>query len=162
LILGLIKPDNGELFLNGESVASKNLYNLIDVSYVSQSPYFFDDSIKNNIIQNFEYDNGEEILKEAVKAACLEDLILELPKGLDYVIGENGNRLSGGQLQRIAIARALYKKTQLLVLDEATSALDLHKQNRVYQNLKNFPNISIISISHRKELEVFFDSILKL
>jgi len=162
LILGLIKPDSGDFFLNEEPITSKSLYNLVDISYVSQTPYFFDDSIKNNIIQNFKYNKSEKTLAEVVKAACLEDLVLELPGGLDYIVGENGNRLSGGQLQRIAIARALYKNSQLLVLDEATSALDSSTQNQIYQNLKTIPDISIISISHRKELEVFFDSVLRL
>ena len=94
----------------------------------------FDDTISNNITfndENFDQDKLNKVLKVSI----LDNFINELPKNLDTIIGEKGSQISGGQAQRIGIARALYHDKPLIVFDEATSALDTETENKLFKNL---------------------------
>jgi ABC-type multidrug transport system fused ATPase/permease subunit len=125
LLVGLLKPDSGKIFIGDSdiNVILKTWQKLI--GYVPQSIYLTDDTIRNNIAFGIPEDRiDERKLHDAILKAQLSDFIKKLPRGLETEIGERGVRLSGGEQQRIAIARALYNDPPILVLDEATSSLD--------------------------------------
>ena len=146
IFLGLLKPSSGEIFVDGISVVNNldEWHNII--GYVPQNIYLTDDTLKRNIAFGV---NDDEIdisrLNEVVKMSNIDKFILSLPKGLDTTLGERGVRLSGGQLHRIGIARALYRNPKILVLDEATSSLDV-------ENEKDFA-IKVVSEEYYGRLE---------
>ena len=97
-------------------------------------------------------DNGEgdeEAIYKALRIACAEKFVAALEKGVDTVLGERGQGLSEGQMQRIAIARAIYSESPILLLDEATSALDEETERKVLQNLKELTDKTVLIITHR-------------
>jgi len=116
---------------------------------VSQDTTLFDDTIKNNISYANSSATFEEI-QEAAKLSYCDEFINDLPNKYDTIIGENGVRLSGGQKQRISIARAILKKSSIILLDEATSSLDSETEEKI-QNAINFltQNKTTIVIAHR-------------
>lgn len=152
LLLGIIPPNKGSIH-----VCLKNgiKYN-IDKStralfaYVPQGNMVLSGTIRDNIAfsDNMSYD--EERIVSSAKAAQLWDFIEKLPKGLDTVIGEKGLGLSEGQVQRLAIARAIYHGSPVLLLDEATSALDEETEAALLRNITNLEGITCIIVSHRR------------
>ncbi len=125
VLLGLIAPDAGRVTVDGQDVVGRERGWQDNVGYVPQNIYLTDDTIRANVA--FGLPTGEineERVWRALQMAQLDEVVRELPSGLDTWVGERGVRLSGGQRQRIGIARALYDDPQVLVLDEATSALD--------------------------------------
>jgi ATP-binding cassette subfamily B protein len=110
-----------------------------------------DDTIKNNIV--FGKDNVDLIkLKKIIKKVELNDLINTLPQGIDTSVGENAAFLSGGQIQRIAIARALYSEKKILIMDESTNALDKMAEKEIFNFIKNnLQDLTVIIISHQSE-----------
>ena len=140
---GSIEIDNQNIQLVSLSSLRKNL------SLVSQDVILFDDTIKNNISYARPGATEKEII-EACKFAASDDFIKKLPKGYDTIIGENGVRLSGGQKQRISIARAILKKSPIILLDEATSSLDAESEEIVQNALNNLTrNKTTLVIAHR-------------
>ena len=130
LICGLLYPSSGEILVDGKSINLLRKNYQKKIGYVSQKTYLIDESIINNVIfgqdQNFFNYN---LFDDCIKKSNLEDFISKLPNGKDTIVGEMGSKLSGGQQQRVGIARALYKKPEILILDEATSALDDDAEN---------------------------------
>ena len=114
-----------------------------------QNFFISDVSLKNNIaFGSLEKNIDEDRIKECLKTACLDEFI----DNLDLNLGENGERVSGGQAQRVAISRAIYNNPDVLILDEATSALDTNTEKKLFENLKKKENIkTIIIVSHRIE-----------
>jgi ABC-type bacteriocin/lantibiotic exporter with double-glycine peptidase domain len=122
------------------------------VGYVPQKTLLSDDSILENIIfgKNIE-DLDKNLINEVIRKSKLTKLIERLPNGLNTIIGERGSSLSGGEQQRIGIARALFKKPQILVLDEATNSLDEKTENLLLNELLELTNVlTIIMVSHKK------------
>ena len=163
LIIGLLEPTKGAVEVN-----KKNIYNYFKdwtkrIGYVPQNISIIDTDIKSNIAFGVEENNIDEtMMNKAIEVACLEKLVKRLPQGLNTFIGENGSELSGGQIQRIGIARAIYKKPEVLILDESTNALDVDIEKQVILNLKNFfSNKIMIVISHNKEIFSNFDKIMQ-
>ena len=116
---------------------------------VFQNVFLFADSIENNIKFGKPDATHEEVVR-AAKSACCHDFIMALPNGYDTVIGESGATLSGGEKQRISIARAILKNPPILILDEATSALDTESEKLVQEALDNLmKNRTSIVIAHR-------------
>lgn len=121
LILRIITPDSGEITLSGENIESFDIYSYRAMfEVVSQNIYLFNTTIKENIC--LDRDISEARFSEILRLVNLQELVAE--RGMDYVVGENGSRLSGGQRQKIAIARALIHERPILIVDEATSNLD--------------------------------------
>ena len=124
---------------------------------VSQEIVLFDGSIIENIKYNSRQTNKN--IERYIKLACVDEIIDELPNGLDTQIGENGVKLSGGQRQRIAIARALTQKNSVILFDEPTSNLDLKNESKLFENLSKLKNITLIVIAHRLSTIKNFDEI---
>lgn len=151
LVLGMLSPNSGKV-----CVDSKNIHENLrgwqsQLGYVPQSIYLTDDTIRRNIAFGKKDDEIDEpALESAIDLAQLENFINSSPQGLDIKVGERGVRLSGGQLQRIGIARALYNKPSVLILDEATSSLDLETEKEVMDAISAMHGTrTIIIIAHR-------------
>ena len=159
LLLGKYNDYTGNIYYNKTDLKEISIDALFEISsFVEQNVFVFDDSIINNITM---YSNVDEtLLNEVIVKSGLDTLIKE--KGNDYRCGENGCNLSGGEKQRISIARALVKKSQLLLLDEATSALDNETSSTITNNLLSIDNTMKIMITHRldEELLTKFDEII--
>lgn len=151
VILSLLSPQSGDILVDGQSIY-KNLpaWRKL-IGYIPQSIFLTDDTIEKNIafgVSKAEID--QKRLWYAIKSAQLEELVEDLPNGVDTEVGERGVRLSGGQRQRIGIARALYHQREILVLDEATSALDNETERLISNSIKALAgNKTLIIIAHR-------------
>lgn len=150
---GLLKAQKGSLIVDEKEIMEENLRSWQNsIGYVTQNIFLFDDSIAANIAFTQDPDNiDEQKVKEVSKIANLHNFVFnELPEKYQTRVGERGVRLSGGQLQRIGIARAMYNKPSVLILDEATSALDVHTERLVMDSINNIrEKITIIIIAHR-------------
>jgi ABC-type multidrug transport system fused ATPase/permease subunit len=154
LICGLLHPSSGEILVDGRSINLLRKSYQKKIGYVSQKIYLSDESIINNVIfgQDQKFFNYS-LFDDCIKKSNLDDFIAKLPNGKDTIVGEMGSKLSGGQQQRIGIARALYKKPEILILDEATSALDDDAENEIIKTIGNLKGkITIIISSHQKKL----------
>ena len=122
-----------------------------NIGYVPQSVYLMDDTIRRNIAFGVSDENiSDKKVWECLKESKLEDFVRGLPRGLDTEVGERGVRFSGGQRQRLAIARALYHDPTIIVLDEATSALDNETEKEVMKAIDSFRGkLTIIIVAHR-------------
>ena len=140
----------GAITIDGTDIRKINLESLRDnIAIVFQDNFLFGGTIRENILLG-RTDVSEERLHEVIKAACLEEFVNSLDKGLDTEIGERGVLVSGGQKQRIAIARAFVKNAPILILDEATSALDNKSEKIVQQAIDNLmKNRTVLVIAHR-------------
>tara|TARA_A100001011_G_scaffold198408_1_gene206713 strand:+ start:1780 stop:3522 length:1743 start_codon:yes stop_codon:yes gene_type:complete len=143
-------PQRGEIFIDKQNTKLVNLNSLRkSISLVSQDVILFDTSVKENIMYANK-DASEKEFIEACKFAAAEEFINDLPQKYDTLIGENGVRLSGGQKQRLSIARAILKKSPLILLDEATSSLDAESEEVVQSAIKNLTkNKTTLVIAHR-------------
>jgi ABC-type multidrug transport system fused ATPase/permease subunit len=151
LILGLLEPTEGRVLVDAHDVSESLYYWRELVGYIPQNIYMMDDTIRNNVLfGTVASEKDEETIWEALREAQLDEFVRTLPAGLDTMIGEAGVRLSGGQRQRIGIARALFRKPQVLVLDEATSALDNNTETAVMEAVEHLQGkLTIIIIAHR-------------
>jgi len=150
LIPRFYNVDSGDIFIDNQSIYQTKIKSLRQkISLVSQDTTLFDDTIKNNIAYA-NIDASDTEIKEAAKLSYCEEFINELPKKYETIIGENGVRLSGGEKQRISIARAMLKKSPIILLDEATSSLDSETEEKI-QNALNIltKNRTTIVIAHR-------------
>jgi ATP-binding cassette subfamily B protein len=165
ILMGLISATSGSLLVDGQIICSKNLRAWQNnISHVSQAIYLSDKSIAENIAfglhrNNIDYQRVEDVSK----IAKISETIEKWPQKYDTVVGERGINISGGQRQRIGIARALYKKSQLIVLDEATSALDITTEVEVMRGIESLgQNITVIVVAHRLSTLKNCDLIFKI
>lgn len=140
LISGQIKPQGGDILIDSSRDIS------CDLAMIHQNVYLFDDTLKNNITFGSSY--KDERIDEVIKKSGLSEVVAALPKGLETLVEENGKRFSGGERQRIAIARALLYGKKLLLVDEATSALDTHMATEIENNLLSLSGVTMIEVTH--------------
>lgn len=150
LILRFYDVNNGEILVDGNNIKNLTLDSLRDkIGVVSQDVFLFNDTIKYNISYG-KLDATDEEIENAAKAANAHKFISKMPNGYNTLIGERGMKLSGGEKQRIAIARAMLKNPPILVLDEATSALDTESEKLVQEAIDTLmKNRTVILIAHR-------------
>ena len=146
LLLGLLESTSGSIKFNSEEKETKNLF-----SYVPQDIFLLDDTLRKNIAfgeKDTEIDDDE--IDKIIKLSGLEPLLKKNKEGLNLIVGERGVRLSGGEKQRVGIARALYKKSKILILDEATSSLDIVTEKKIMDSINKLKSkFTIIIVTHR-------------
>jgi len=151
IVLGLLTPTSGEVKVDKENIQTSLRGWQDQIGYVPQSVFLTDDTLRNNVafgIPSAQID--QEAVTRAIQAAQLDTFVASQSLGLDTVVGERGVRLSGGQLQRIGIARALYHDPQVLVLDEATSALDTLTEKSVMDSVEALQGSkTLLIVAHR-------------
>ena len=165
LIMGLLDVKSGEIKLNNKFDLSEVKFDWHKkIGFVPQNIFLEDDTIKNNIAYGeFDEEINKNNLSKSIKSAQLEDFISNLGNGLSTQVGENGSKLSGGQIQRIGIARALYFNPEILILDEITSSLDSNTEEQILNVIKNLKNeITIILITHKTSAMVICDEIFEV
>lgn len=153
LISGLIKCNSGNIKIDKKNLEEININDFQKkIGYVPQQTFLLDDSIRNNIAFGINKDNyNDDDMYKILNIVELNQFVISLKDKLETIVGERGTKLSGGQIQRIGIARALFINPELLILDEATNALDLDTEKKLLRNIKlNFKNLSKIVVAHRQ------------
>lgn len=152
ILVGLLFPSKGKVLVDGHELNSNYLNSWQSkIGLVSQNIFLLDSTIKENIAFGIEKGKVDNVnLNKAIKMAKLEDLISSLPEGINTMVGERGSNLSGGQLQRVGIARALYTNPDIIVFDEATSSLDTISEKQIMLTINELAKTkTIIMIAHR-------------
>ena len=150
LIPRFYNADDGNIYIDNQSIYSSTIFSLRkNISLVSQDTTLFDDTIRNNIAYA-NLDASQKEIEEAAQFSFANEFIEKLPKKYDTLIGENGVRLSGGEKQRLSIARAILKKSPIILLDEATSSLDAETENKIQKAISFLTQgKATIVIAHR-------------
>jgi ABC-type multidrug transport system fused ATPase/permease subunit len=151
VLLGLLEATKGEVVVNGKTITHDTAQWQRIVGYVPQEIYLLDDTVRRNVALDIRDEMIDDAaVEEALRAAQLWDFVQTLPRGLETETGERGVRLSGGQRQRLGIARALYRRPQILVFDEATSALDSQTEHEVVEAIERLRGErTVIIVAHR-------------
>jgi len=164
LILGLLDPDEGQILVDGKDLKENKKAWQKFVSYAPQRTYILDDTIKKNICFEEKEDQiNIEHLENVLKLASIDKLVEDLNNKLETNIGENGSQLSGGQIQRIGFARAIYKNPSFIVLDEITSSLDSKNEEIILDSIKTLSQkMTVLVISHKENALKICDKIFEL
>jgi ABC-type bacteriocin/lantibiotic exporter with double-glycine peptidase domain len=151
ILCGFIKQTSGKINIDNDLMSELNLKSWwAKISYVPQSVYIFDDTLKNNIVMRENLDSN--LLNEVINFVGL-DYLITTPNNYDILLGEKGSQISGGEAQRIGIARAIYKKSKILILDEFTSALDEENENKILEVLLKLKGkITVVLVTHKKKV----------
>ena len=150
ILSGLMPPESGLFLVDGEAVTGARLAAYCArVGYVPQTPYIMSGTIAENVaFSQWGKPYDEEKVRRACRMAAL-DVVEKDPRGIDYPIGEHGAGLSGGQAQRVSIARALYAGPEILILDESTSSLDQGTEAAIMETIRRLKGMTVIIIAHR-------------
>ena len=160
LLLGMIEPDSGEITMDEEVLSKKNLHSYRrNFAYVPQKIFFVEDTLQENIVFGSNQELDINKLDRAILNASLQELIDDLPNGLQTNISDSNQMVSGGQKQCIGIARALYRGGDILILDEATSGMDQALEKKIYQAAFDSEFNTFISVTHKSSLLDKFDKI---
>ena len=155
------EPDEGEIFVGGSKLSEASTEEALSyISLVDQDVFLFNDTIKNNLLFAAPNSTDEEVSQALKQANC--NFVDELENGADTLVGENGNRLSGGEKQRLSIARAILRKSRIVLLDEATSSLDIENELLVKQAILNLLKArkTVVMIAHTLPIIQSADQIL--
>jgi ATP-binding cassette subfamily C protein len=163
LVVGLYPPNSGRISVGGNPLEGPTLPEWrACVSYVSQDPFLFHDTIRANLLWGCP-EASEQDVWAALELAGADVFVRKLEHGLDTVVGERGSLVSGGERQRLALARALLRRPKLLVLDEATNAIDIAGERDLLNRLSLLPDRpTIIMVAHREESLAFCERIIEL
>ncbi len=166
IIARLISPTDGDMFIDNVKVTRENEYSYFNLfTYVTQKPFIYEGTLLDNLILTQEH-HDKEYLYYLLEKLELDTVIDQFPDKLNTYIGSEGSNLSGGQLQRVCIARALLSRPKILILDEATNNLDKNTEENVLQLLKSFSTkyqCTIISVSHHiHENQSIYDTVIPL
>ncbi|MGD6873866.1 thiol reductant ABC exporter subunit CydD [Sutcliffiella horikoshii] len=164
LMAGLIRPSEGEVLVDGNPLYEYEEKAWFDqVSYISQNPYLFSGTIADNIAIGGKAEATQEEIRDAAEKAGILSLIESLPEGFETKIGEGGRGLSGGEKQRLALARAFLKKPSVILFDEPTTGLDLQTERILQASMKELAKTStVITVAHRLHTIKQADTILLL
>ncbi len=161
LLLKYYEPEKGKIMIGREDLSEANAEQVLaDISLVDQDVFLFNDTIRNNLLYASPGASDEEVLDACHRANC--SFIKQLPDGINTVVGENGNKLSGGERQRISIARAILRKSNIVLLDEATSSLDIENELLVKKAVLNLLTLgkTVVMIAHTLPIIQSADKIL--
>ena len=163
LIVGLLEPTSGHIYIDEEVLTSANHHAWRkSLAYVTQDVFLFNASIRENL-QLLCENATDACLWDALRKASAAEFVAGFTEGLDTLIGDRGVRLSGGEAQRIALARALLMKPQLLILDESTSSLDNHNIHIIQQALRRLHGeMTILIVSHQTAMHDFADQVIQM
>ena len=162
IVMGFLNPSKGEIVVDGKNINDSLESWKQKIAFVSQTTYLLDNTISANI--SFEEDENKidfDLLQESLSMSGLKKFVDQLQDGLNTRIGERGSKISGGEILRIALARAIYSNKQLYILDEFSSALDNETEKEIIENLKKFKKTLII-VSHKQSTLINCDSVYEL
>ncbi len=165
ILMGLLDITDGDFEINEKKVTQERLLNFQNqIGYVTQDIFISDDSILNNIaIGEKKSDINMEKIQKVIELSNLNDFIKNSDDGLLTNVGTKGVKLSGGQIQRIGIARALYRDPKIIFFDEATSSLDEKNETIILDNIfKVFANRTLVFVTHKRQLVNYFDRVIKV
>ena len=165
LLLGFVRPTSGGIFVDGVGIDSIHINSWRShIGYVKQDTFIFDGSIAENISLGENSSEAREKIIDCLSRAHLSEFLMEQKYGIDTQVGEMGGKISGGQKQRMGIARAIYHNPDVLIFDEATSALDRDTEREIVNEIRELKdqNKSIIIIAHRYSNLKYCDRILKM
>lgn len=163
LLLGLYRPSKGEVYYNGVELREINLNKLREkIGFISQNTFLFNKTIRENILFSNNHYTNEELF-QILDQCRIKDKILSLANGIDHVVSEKGDDFSGGEKQRISLARALVKKPDLIILDEATSNIDKETRAEIENIIhEQFKDKIIIEISHDQDNNRRYTNVINL
>jgi ABC-type multidrug transport system fused ATPase/permease subunit len=152
ILLGILPLTSGQIFLDGKEVSLNSLYWKKIISYVPQSTFLINGTLKSNIaFSNSDNDIDSKFINELMSLVCLDkELKVRGNLAENLIISERGINLSGGQIQRIGIARALYKKPKILIMDEPTSALDSYNEKKIMDSIISIKDLTLVIVSHKQ------------
>jgi ATP-binding cassette subfamily B protein len=160
-LMGLLPVESGSVIWNGQSIANPgDFFTPPRCAYTPQIPKLFSLSLRDNITLGVQAD--ERRIEKAIYQAVLEDDIQQLEDGLETIIGPNGVKLSGGQVQRTAAARMFFTDTELCVFDDLSSALDMETETKLWDRVRREQNMTCLAVSHRKPALKMADQIIVL
>ena len=164
LLLGLLDPVGGRILVDGADLAAVRRSWQDQVGYVPQHIFLLDDTVRRNVAFGVpDAEISDDAVREALQRAQLDEFVASLPDGLDTEVGERGVRFSGGQQQRLGIARALYHRPPVLVFDEATSALDAATERDVAASIEAVGRSrTVVLVAHRTSTLASCDRILRV
>lgn len=163
LIIGLIKSTSGKIDIDNNDINYISDDWIKNIGYVPQSLQLIDDTILNNIAFGLKYKKIDlDKIKKVLEIAQLNNFISKQKNGYNTLVGESGVKISGGERQRIGIARALYKNADIIIFDEATSAIDIETEKRIFNEILKLKNKTIIFITHRKPSTFICDKVFLL
>jgi ATP-binding cassette, subfamily C, bacterial len=163
LLIGLLEPDSGDISVGGTRLFGSTAERWRDrVSYVVQDPYLFRDTIRRDLLWANPQASEAQIW-DALAIAGVDDFVAGLNAGLDTLLGERGTLISGGERQRLCLARAVLRRPFLFVLDEATSAIDVGTERKIIRRMLDLnPRPTVVMIAHRDQSLAECDRIVRL
>lgn len=164
LLTRLYDTTEGKITISGRDLSSFQLNQVRkEIAYISQTPYCISGSIYDNLVLGLDSQTETSRLNQVLHLLGLDNDLQGMPDGLQTYLGENGNLLSSGQKQRIAIGQALLRNSSIIIFDEATSNLDVHNESHINEVIQNLPdNITILTIAHRLTTIIQSDRIIFL
>lgn len=164
LFLGLFEPSSGQITVDKLNLTKNNRFSWNKyISLIPQETVTFDETIENNIAYYLdENEINTKSLRTALKKSNLKNKVTSLDSGIKFIVGDNGNKLSGGQNQRLSIARCFYENREVFICDEPTSALDEKNARIVIENIVSDKKRTVICVSHKKNFSEYFNKVINL